>query len=308
MLLACIDSHAQGWSNTSPVYLNTSTDDVGIGTQTPLQRLSISGGMNVDQDNLNNGSLYVNGGTSGPANALIFGGDKSGEGIASKRTADPNRFGLDFYTNYINRMTIKNNGQVGIGTLNPDQTLSVVGGLDVDHNGENNGSLSRCLVFGGGSGEGIGSNKTDAGNKWGIDFYTHSTIRMAITNEGKVGIGFSGNGWDGNYKLYVKGGIRTDEVKVDVASANGWGDYVFDKEYKLMSLTDLEKFIGANKHLPAFPSADELTKTGISVSEMFTLQQVTIEETLLHLIEMQKEIKELQSENERLESLVTIKK
>jgi hypothetical protein len=29
------------------------------------------------------------------------------------------------------------------------------------------------------------------------------------------------------YRLFVKDGIRTEKVKVDIAAANGWADYVF---------------------------------------------------------------------------------
>jgi hypothetical protein len=58
---------------------------------------------------------------------------------------------------------------------------------------------------------------------------------------GKVGIGiFSNSNWDGSYKLYVTGGIRTEKIRVDVAQDHGWADYVFSLEYKLKNLNELE--------------------------------------------------------------------
>lgn len=82
-----------------------------------------------------NGSLTVgtsiiidnNGANAGniSASALVFGG-ASGEAIASKRNAGGNQFGLDFYTNNINRMAITQAGNVGVGTTTPGATLNVI--------------------------------------------------------------------------------------------------------------------------------------------------------------------------------------
>lgn len=90
---------------------------VGIGTTAPQERLSVGGGINVDQNNLNNGSV---------ANTVRFGGS-SGEAIGSRRTGGTNQFGLDFYTGFANRMVITNGGNVGIGTAAPNDRLEVNG-------------------------------------------------------------------------------------------------------------------------------------------------------------------------------------
>ncbi len=76
-----------------------------------------SAGVNIDQLNLNSGSLSY---------GLRF-GIASGEGIASKRSAGTDQYGLDFYTSFANRMTIANNGFVGINTVTPAQQLDVNG-------------------------------------------------------------------------------------------------------------------------------------------------------------------------------------
>ena len=46
-----------------------------------------------------------------------------------------------------------------------------------------------------------------------------------------------------DYKLFVKGGIKTEKVKVEIAADNGWADYVFNKNYNLMPLKEVEHFI-----------------------------------------------------------------
>jgi len=77
-----------------------------------------NGVVGVDQSNKNNGNLTTP--------ALVF-GSGSGEGIASKRTAGGNQFGLDFYTNFGNRMSVTNTGNVGIGRQPTANRLEVEG-------------------------------------------------------------------------------------------------------------------------------------------------------------------------------------
>jgi len=79
---------------------------------------SVTGGMNIDQANLNNGTVS--------ANALTFGAG-SGEGIGSQRTSGANQYDLVFYTANAARMSILNNGYVGIGTSLPTAPLHVQG-------------------------------------------------------------------------------------------------------------------------------------------------------------------------------------
>ena len=183
-------------------------------------RLAVSinqeGTVGIDQSNQNNGT--VNSG-------LIF-GLQSGEGIASKRTAGGNQWGLDFYTNYINRISITNLGKVGIGTTTPQQQLSVVGGMNIDQNNLNSGSyLQSALTFGSGSGEGIASNRAGGVNQYGLDLYAGGINRVSITNAGNIGIGIAQPG----AKLHVVGNILASgtitpsdvRYKKDIQPLNG---------------------------------------------------------------------------------------
>jgi len=63
---------------------------------------------------------------------LRFGCPQCGEGIGSRRTEGVNRFGLDFYTKYVSRLSILSDGNVGIGTSTPSEQLEVNGNARID--------------------------------------------------------------------------------------------------------------------------------------------------------------------------------
>jgi hypothetical protein len=97
-------------------------------------------------------------------------------------------------------MTIRNDGNIGIGTNDPQQNLSVFAGLNIDQGDQNTGVLNspdigsaggEGLSFGNDSGEGIASQRTSSttGNQYDLLFFTDFTPRMCILNNGAVGIG-----------------------------------------------------------------------------------------------------------------------
>jgi hypothetical protein len=131
----------------------------------------------------------------------------------------------------------------------------------------------------------------------GVNFYTNSAERMKISGSGKVGIDvvtFPTNPLYENYKLFVRGGILTDEVRVSLSANGTWADYVFFDNYKLMPLSEVETFIANNKHLPNVPSAKQVKEDGINVSDMLRIQQEKIEELTLYMIEQNKKIEDLE--------------
>lgn len=107
-------------------------------------------------------------------------------------------------------------------------------------------------------------------------------------------------------KLLVYGEVQAKQVRVTLGSQY-WPDYVFEENYDLMSLSELNNFINEYKHLPNIPSAELIGKEGISIGDMQRLQMEKIEELTLHLIEKDKEINDLKTRMERLEGLITIR-
>ncbi len=101
---------------------------------------------------------------------------------------------------------------------------------------------------------------------------------------------------DGNnskdYRLSVDGRIRCTEVKV----YSGWADHVFESDYKLMPLTDVDAYIATHGHLPGLPSACEVEQNGVDLGATQALLLEKIEELTLHLIQLQKENAELRED------------
>lgn len=159
----------------------------------------------------------------------------------------------------------------------------------------------------------IGSNNIFLGYEAGINetgsnkFYVGIGTNILMYGDsaaGKLAIGgmttfpsTAGSVNVSNYKLFVKGGILTEEVRINLAT--GWADYVFAEGYKLPSLLEVEKYIAANGHLPNVPSAKQVKEDGIELGQMANIQQEKIEELTLYAIEQNKQIETQKSQLEQ---------
>jgi hypothetical protein len=100
------------------------------------------------------------------------------------------------------------------------------------------------------------------------------------------------------YKMVVEGKLGARDLIV--ACPPSWPDYVFGDTHILHPLDDVENYINTNKHLPGIPSSTEIEKAGINVGTMHTLQMEKIEELYLYVIEMNKNMQKLATENKEL--------
>lgn len=99
----------------------------------------------------------------------------------------------------------------------------------------------------------------------------------------------------------VLGNLETQQVKVS-ATPGSVPDYVFQPDYELISLPELEAYIKANSHLPNIPSAREVEKDGQNLGVLQLKLLEKIEELTLHMIDADKENSLLKSRNEALET------
>ena len=165
-------------------------------------------------------------------------------------------------------------GQVQLNT----KTYRKVG-LCIDHNYPNDyGYVFKGILQREGT-KGIGLYNS-AYNK---DIFTvYGNGKMTIANDSRTILQLESNGL-----------LRMRHAKVDQDS---WADYVFEEDYQLMDLKEVEAFVTTNKHLPEVPSEAEITAEGVNIAEMNVLLIKKIEELTLYTIQQQKDIEALRQE------------
>ncbi|MGZ3919106.1 MAG: hypothetical protein ACXVOH_03560 [Bacteroidia bacterium] len=155
------------------------------------------------------------------------------------------------------------------------------------------------VIYGYGGGA-LGTNQTVNNGNSGTGA-PHTNVALAWNDAGQVFIGLRRPGNFPNAALTVDGQliVSQDIWVADQAHAN-WADYVFKKEYKLMPLLEVEKYIKENGHLNNVPSAAEIKEKGQNLAGLQVTQMEKIEEHTLYLIEMRKEMNEMKKEIENL--------
>lgn len=243
-------------------------------------------------------------------NAIIFALNESASGINAGDVGTPqytmqlegNSKSLGFLSalkGHVPNMVLTQEGRLGVGTSTPTSKFEVSttssgeqSSLGIEQSNVTGNPVNMPtsrLVY-------SWYNTTKAsinfhrGNTVGNGFMSFSTSqsnnaleRMRIDEYGNVAIGTEDAR---GFKLAVAGKMIAEKIVVKTYS--NWPDYVFDADYKLPSLTELENYITAHKHLPDIPSAKEVETNGLDLGEMNAKLLQKVEELSLYIIELNK--------------------
>lgn len=115
-----------------------------------------------------------------------------------------------------------------------------------------------------------------------------------IHRDGPVGIGTFQQCFpplDSDILLGVRDGILTEQYKV--CEDFSWCDYVFDEDYNLLPLSEVNSFITKSGHLPNMPSeAEIIADNGFEMLDISIRQQEKIEEAFLYLISVNEKLEQ----------------
>jgi hypothetical protein len=283
--------------------------NVGIGTANPSQKLEVNGNLRTTGFMMSTGA--------GPGKVLT----SDASGIATWANTQWTASGNNIY---------RSTGNVGIGTTWPLARLVVSHTASVNTKiAEFIDSENRKLFFVpklSNSGYNPISSANDAGIFWsdgsasggqnlnaGFVIAPHNgeTTGISIDHQGNVGIGKKSSPLA---RLDVNGTVKASAIEapsmsintmtistltvtsklwaaeIEVTNLAGWKDYVFDDDYPLMPLSQVEAFILENRHLPGIPSEKEVMASGFNIAEMNAMLLQKIEELTLYVIELEKEI------------------
>lgn len=182
-------------------------------------------------------------------------------------------------------ITENDNGNVGIGTIGPDTKLKVV---QTNTFAENDETTYGIALAQNGSSVAFGGSSTYSVIQ---SFNSHPLYLNPLSNNvilsgnglGNVGIGT----YNPQSLLAVNGTVTAKGVSVTL---NGWSDYVFEPEYKLRPLQDVENYIRLHHHLPDVPSAKDVENEGLDLGSIAKQQMQKIEELTLYVIEADKRV------------------
>lgn len=222
---------------------------VGIGTTTPaLGRLQVEGPTSTD---------------------LLHVKTPSGNGLSMSVVGSYPTLGFN---------TMLNSGYkfIGNGYAGMFQHSTITGDLSY-YSSTATGTTGNSISF-------LGSFFTlDAAGRLGLST-TAPTAKLHVNGNMVIGSGSISPAT--GYSLSVDGKVICEEARVQISGS--WPDYVFNSNYRLKPIDELEKQVKELNHLPGMPAAAEVEKEGFDLGNMNKKLLEKVEELTLYIIALNK--------------------
>ena len=198
--------------------------NVGIGTTSPANNLTVAGDIGYT-GYIGQGSIYGNTANASYARVQLY------DPATGYTTFNNISYGYYFQTANSTKVTVLNNGKVGIGTVSPDNTLHVVSGATNTVARFESTDATARIILEDNSGQ---VHINGMGDDLAFGTSSSGSERMRITDGGKVGI----NTTTPTSKLQIVGSTSGDSVlKVDGTNGTLF-EVVDDLSDSLMSVND----------------------------------------------------------------------
>ena len=277
---ADVDFRVEGDTDANLLFVDASTDRIGIGTNSPTSPLEISHASNpvikvtstsssvgagffAQGGSSNDSQFGLNSGTTAKYTFLRDGSQSDDLRIYDSANAlDIIRYRhgsyLHFGVNGSERMRINSSGNVGIGTTSPTHRLHVIGdgsnNLPLKYFRGGSGVSGYLYSDGGGSGiVGSDGNLNNTGlyfvNDTSVDLRVNGSARLLINSSGDVGIGTSSP----SQRLEVSGNLKVTA-----------GLAIFDNDQRIQWGTSNVSYIEGNddSHVLFGVAAERMRLTG----------------------------------------------
>lgn len=160
--------------------------------------------------------------------------------------------------------------------------------IKTNHSGPNGSTFYNTKLF-------VNKAATHALSVFNTDTSAAGVENFVVYGDGRAAFGT--NYVPSGYRMAVFGKILSEEVVVELRAS--WPDYVFKKEYKLLPLAELDKFVKKESHLPEVPSAEQVEQSGIELAKLNTVLLKKVEELTLYVIELNKQVEELKKQSNK---------